>query len=286
LPAMLSGILLALLFEHAFAVFKNVDWVKTASALALGVFVIGRGVSIASANAGIAEIARQRRVPFRDIERKHPSLPAGTHLYFIDPVSPLPELTGMFLMRYGRAVSVSGDRATTITHLRDYPNVFVYYFDETGKPIEVQADVRTKFDKSLPFPVVFEQPIALDDVEIVQTRIQRGDALIALLYWHASAGIDRNYTVFAHLVDAQGNTIAGYDDQPRKGTAPTSRWTRYVPVVDPIVMSIPSDAPLGNDYRLQVGLYYLPTMERLAIIDAHDQPLGDSLVLQPLSVIE
>ena len=286
LPAMISGILLALWVDHALAVLKNADWAKIASAIALGGIVIGSGLSIAGANAGIAEIARQRRVPFRDIERQHPTFPAGTHLYFIDPVSPLPELTGMFLMRYGRAVNIGGDRNPTNTRLRDFKNAFVYHFDETGKPLEIPADTQTGYETSLPFPVVFEQPIVLDDVEVVQPRVKRGDVLIALMYWHASGDIDRNYTVFAHLVDAKGNIVAGYDDQPHKGTTPTSSWTHYAPVVDPIVMPIPADAPLGNDYRLQIGLYYLPTMQRLAIVDAQGQSLTDAFVLRSLSVIE
>jgi hypothetical protein len=243
-------------------------------------------LSVASANAGIAEIARQRRVPFRDIERKHPTFPANSYLYFIDPVSPLPELTGMFLMRYGRAINVGGDRAPTNARLRDFDHVFVYHFDETGKPIEVRANARAALEQSPPLPVSFEQPIVLDDVEIVQPRVKRGDSLIVLLHWHASNPIDRDYTVFVHLVDAKGKIIAGYDEQPRKGTAPTSQWRQYVPVVDPIVMPIPADAPLGDAYRLQIGLYDLPTMQRLAIVDAQGQSLGDALTVLPLSVIE
>ena len=286
LPAMISGILLALWFDHTLAVLKEARWARIASALALGAIVIGSGLSVASANAGIAEIVRQRRVPFRDIERKHPTFPEGTHLYFIDPISPLPELTGMFLMRYGRAVSVSGDRNPTTTRLRDFKNVFVYHFDETGKPLEIQADVKTTLEQSLPFPVLFDQPILLDNVEIVQPRVKRGDVLIALLHWHASDTIDQDYTVFVHLVDSKGNIVAGYDDQPRKGTAPTSRWPRYAPVVDPIVMPIPSNAPPGNNYHLEVGMYYLPTLQRLAIVDTQGQPLTDAFVLQPLSVVE
>ncbi|MCI0476490.1 MAG: glycosyltransferase family 39 protein, partial [Anaerolineales bacterium] len=148
LPALISGILLALWFDHAFVVLKNARRIQIASAFALGLIVIGSALSVASANAGIAEIARQRRVPFRDIERKHPTFPAGTQLYFIDPVSPLPELTGMFLMRYGRAVNVGGDRAPTRARLRDFRNVWVYHFDPAGAPIEAQADVTTALAQS------------------------------------------------------------------------------------------------------------------------------------------
>jgi len=286
LPAMVSGILLALGFEHAFTVLKNARWFQIFAALALGLIVIGSALSVASANAGIAEIARQRRVPFRDIERQHPTFPPSTHLYFIDPVSPLPELTGMFLMRYGRAVNVSGDRNPPTTRLRDFKNVYVYHFDETGKPIEVQADTTAALEISPPLPIVFEQPLVLDDVEIVRSRVKRGDVLIVLLYWHASGKIDRNYTVFVHLEDARGNLLAGHDTQPRNGNLPTSHWTPYVPLVDAIVMPIPADVPPGTDYCLRIGVYYLPTMQRLDIVDAQGRPLGDSLTLQPLSVIE
>jgi len=286
LPVMVSGILLALWFEHAFIVLKQARWFQIFAALALGLIVIGSALSVASANAGIAEIARQRRVPFRDIERQHPTFPTGTHLYFIDPVSPLPELTGMFLMRYGRAVNVSGDRNPPTTRLRDFKNVYVYHFDETGKPIEVQADTTAALEISPPLPIVFEQPLVLDDVEIVRSRVKRGDVLIVLLYWHASGKIDRNYTVFVHLEDARGNLLAGHDTQPRNGNLPTSHWTPYVPLVDAIVMPIPADVPPGTDYCLRIGVYYLPTMQRLDIVDAQGRPLGDSLTLQPLSVIE
>jgi hypothetical protein len=285
LPAMISGILLALWFDHAFTVLRNARGFQIASAFAIGLIAIGSGFSVANANAGIAEVARQRRVPFRDIERQHPTFPSGTHLYFIDPVTPLPELTGMFLMRYGRDVNVSGDRNPPTTRLRDFKNVYVYYFDETGKPIEVQADLTSRLEMSPPLPVIFEQPMVLDDVEIVRPYVRRGDVLIVLLYWHASGDINRNYTVFVHLEDTQGNLIAGHDTQPRNGSAPTSRWTRYVPLVDPIVMPIPTDVPLGV-YRLRIGVYYLPTMQRLSVVDVRGQPIGDSLILYPLRVIE
>jgi hypothetical protein len=286
LPAMLGGIIIAILFEHAYTILKNAKWARIASAIAIAAIVIGSQMSIANANAGIAEIGRQRRVPFRDIERQHPTFPTGTHLYFIDPISPLEELTGLFALRYGRSVSVSGDRAPEITPLRAYESAYVYYFDETGKPIEVPVDMKYKAQASQAFPIVFSQPIILDDVEIVQSSVKRGNALVALLHWHASAELDHDYTVFVHLIDTQGKILAAYNEQPRKGAAPTTSWRRYVPVVDPIVMPIPPDVPPGDSYRLEVGLFYLPTMERLSIVDALNHPLGDALILQPLAVQE
>ena len=279
LPSMITGILLALWIDRALSVFKNATWVRVGTAILLGLLVIGSSYSVANANAGIAEIARQRRVPFRDITRQHPSFPQGTLLYFIDPITPLPELTGMFLMQYGRGVSVGGNPSVPSVRLHDYSNVLVYYFDSTGKPIEVNADLGKALQISSPFPIVFQSSIVLDSVEIVRPSVKRGETFIVLPLWHASDKIDKDYTVFAHLVDQTGNLIAGYDSQPRKETMPTSQWRKYVPLVDPILLPIPEDAPLGNDYRLEIGLYDASTMQRLAIADA-----GDVVVIQSLSI--
>ncbi|MDE3091718.1 MAG: hypothetical protein KGJ80_20285, partial [Chloroflexota bacterium] len=286
LPTMTTGVILALWIDHALTILKNANWARVVAAVLLGLLVIGSSFSVASANAGIAEIARQRRVPFRDIVRQHPSFPKGTQLYFIDPITPLPELTGMFLMQYGRGVSVSGDRAVPVTRLRDFSNVLVYRFDPTGKPLETSADLQSTVQTSQTYPVVFGSSIVLDDAEIVRPSIQRGDPLIVLLHWHAANLIDKDYTVFLHLVDPNGKLIAGYDRQPRQETAPTSQWRRYVPIVDPILLTIPEDAPPGNDYRLEIGLYYFPTMQRLAIVDAAGQSRGDTLMIRPIGVIE
>lgn len=284
LPLMITGIVLALWMDRALNVLKNATWARAVTAILLGLLVIGSSYSVAHANAGIAEIARQRRVPFRDIVRQHPSFSQGTLLYFIDPITPLPELTGMFLMQYGRGVSVAGNLSVPSVRLQDYPNVLVYYFDSTGKPIEVPADLAENLQPSSTFPVVFQSSIVLDNVELVRPSVKRGDVLVLLPHWHASGEIDKNYTVFAHLVDKAGTLIAGYDSQPRKETEPTSQWRKYVPLIDPILLPIPQDAPLENDYHLELGLYDASTMRRLSMIDANGQPTGDALVIQPLSV--
>ncbi len=52
------------------------------------------------------------------------------------------------------------------------------------------------------------------------------------------------------------------------------------------VLSIPSDIEAGNDYRLEVGLYYTPTMERLAIVDALGRAVADQMVIGTFNVVE
>lgn len=286
LPTMVSAILLALLSEHAFRSLQSSRWVHWLAAVAIGLIILGDSSSVASANAGLLEIARQRRVPFRDISRQHPSFPDDTHLYFIDSVSPLSELSGMFLMRYGRGVTVGGNDSPKVTRPRDHKNAYIYYFDAVGKPHEVAVEQNSPIQPALRFPVNYAGLISLDYVEIAQSKVKRGDVLIAILYWHATAEIVRDYVVFVHFIDKDGKILAGYDSQPRSGKLPTLQWQLYVPVADPIVLPIPSDVPLGNEYLLEFGLYFLPTNERLAILDATGARVTDSFAIQPLSIVE
>lgn len=284
LPAMALGIILGIWLDYALTILKNTRWARVALAVLLGALVGGASLSVANANAGIAEIARQRRVPFRDITRRHPTFAPGTHLYFIDPITPLPELTGMFLMQYGRTVSVGGDREVPLSRLRNYSNVLVYYFDDTGKPIEVPVDSRASFQTLASYPVYLGPAIVLDDVELARTRIKPGEPAIVLLYWHRRApALETDYTVFVHLINQNNRIVAQYDAQPRKGTLPTSRWLRYVTIVDPIVLPIPTDTPPG-DYRLAIGMYEPSTGERLLVADSQELPLGDSFVIQPITI--
>ncbi|MBI3914196.1 MAG: glycosyltransferase family 39 protein [Chloroflexi bacterium] len=291
LPAMIAGIWLALLFDHAL----NLSRLSRLSPLsrflrlsrffapvALALLVVGNASAIANANAGIAEIARQRRVPFRDISRAHPTFPDDTRLYFIDPISPLSELTGMFMLRYGRGVTVSGD-SKGVADLRAHRAAFVYYFDETGKPIEIAADARGLARASLVLPAAFNAPIRLEGFEIPRATVQRGESLVLLLYWRATGPIGKDYTVFVHLVDLNGTRVGGEDRTPRKGTAPTRTWILGALVVDPILLVMPADATAG-EYRLEIGMYDLATAERLQFVDAQGTPIADKLTLAPIVI--
>ncbi len=285
LPAMVSAILLALLFETAFITLRHPGWFVAFASIILALLIVGDSFSVANANAGIFEIARQRRVPFRDISREHPTFPADTHLYFIDSPSPPSELSGMFLLRYGPGVTV-GSNDWGAGALRGHNATFVYYFDEAGRARQVPVEKAIKANPSPPTPINFQSMIRLEGYELAQSTIKRGEVVIALLYWRAVTTIDKDYTVFVHLIDENGQMRAGYDSQPRKGEAPTRAWIPNQAVVDAIVLTVPPDTPTGNNYSLEVGLYYLPTSQRLGIIDDQGRSIADKFVLAPLSIAD
>jgi hypothetical protein len=99
-----------------------------------------------------------------------------------------------------------------------------------------------------------------------------GDPLVLTLYWHALVELDREYTVFVHVRDASGQTVLGWDNVPCQDACPTTGWRVGRLVEDTHLIPLPADMPAG-DYRVAIGLYHLPTGERLSI----RAPVGEDL---------
>ncbi len=283
LSLMASLILFALLFHHALARYRT-RVVATAAACVIALMVMGSSAMVADAASGLAEYTRQLRVPFRDISRAHPSFPNDTYLYFVySPKTPLVDLQGLFLTRYGTELRVSGTEDTRPARLRGASNTFVYYFDDADRPREIVVD-KNEPRVFVPLPLDLNAPIRLEGIEIVNPAVNRDDPLIVLLYWRATGKIEKDYTVFVHWIDAQGKAIGGVDNPPRRGSAPTSEWTLNQFVVDALVVPVEEEMRAGENYRVQIGMYYLPTLEQLSFVDAQSKPLMDSIMIEPIQV--
>jgi len=93
------------------------------------------------------------------------------------------------------------------------------------------------------------------------------------LDWRALKAMDEDYTVFVHLVDANGKTVAQKDDQPQHGVYPTSFWDAGETVADAYAVEIPRDLAAG-DYRLWVGVYRASDGSRLPVNGSDYANLG------------
>jgi hypothetical protein len=95
--------------------------------------------------------------------------------------------------------------------------------------------------------------------------------------------MDRRYTVFVHLLDADNRIVAQMDSEPLGGTHPTTEWQIGEIVRDNYGLLIAPDTPPG-EYLLEVGMYYLPTLERLPVLDASGSVQDDRVVLGRIAV--
>lgn len=110
--------------------------------------------------------------------------------------------------------------------------------------------------------VTFGQQIALKGYDLVTSGDGPGKSIEIALHWKALDRIERDYTVFVHLLGPDGRIVAQHDSQPLSGRYPTTAWQPGSTVVDLHGLQLPSGLQPGQ-YRVAVGLYYLPTGERL-----------------------
>ncbi len=97
------------------------------------------------------------------------------------------------------------------------------------------------------------------------------------LYFQALAAIERDYTLFAHVLNTSGEIVAQFDHQPHGGRYPTSIWDTNESVRDDFDVEL-SHLANGN-YHVVIGWYDLATGARLPLRDANGQPIGDALTL-------
>jgi len=75
-----------------------------------------------------------------------------------------------------------------------------------------------------------------------------------ILYWHALAVMDTNYTVSVRLLAPEGTMLAQQDSWPAGGLLPTSQWRQGDYVRDEHILDLPRDVAPG-DYAVQVVVY-------------------------------
>ena len=90
--------------------------------------------------------------------------------------------------------------------------------------VKVLSTVAPTLPAALPQPIDFGGQIKLLAKTIDPSRVHVGDSITLTLYWQAARVPDKDYTVFVHVLDAQGRQVAGADSMPQANRYPTSYW--------------------------------------------------------------
>ena len=104
------------------------------------------------------------------------------------------------------------------------------------------------------------------------------------LYWHRLPNANRaleDYTVFAHLLDANGRQIGQGDSQPFAGDYPTSLWQPGETFVEERWLKV-DPAALTPAAQLALGLYRLEDGARLPVIDPGGARVPDDQIILPV----
>jgi hypothetical protein len=113
-----------------------------------------------------------------------------------------------------------------------------------------------------PLEIFGDNEIALLNAEAIDVLGPNAEAGISAR-WQALRPLDRDYTVFFHVVGPDGQVIGQHDTMPRDNALPTSQWRPGQVVDDRYRAALKTATPLGAAIRYNLGLYQWQTGQRL-----------------------
>jgi 4-amino-4-deoxy-L-arabinose transferase-like glycosyltransferase len=138
--------------------------------------------------------------------------------------------------------------------------------DRDPEPIMTYLVVRAEPYSALPAPLAqFRGGPQLVGANVQGTHVR--------LTWYAPQKLNADYAVFVHVL-RDGASVAQHDGDPANGQYPMSQWRPGDMVIDEHVLSGTWDA---KSDQVVVGLYRRDTGERLPVVDAAGQIVGDSV---------
>ena len=106
---------------------------------------------------------------------------------------------------------------------------------------------------------------AILGVSAEPAQLMPGETADVTVVWQALAPMRDDYSVFVHLVNEEGITIAQTDTMPGGGLRPTSQWSAGETRAERYAVTIPAAAYTPDRGRWAVGLYDHKTGERLPV---------------------
>ncbi len=179
------------------------------------------------------------------------------------------------------AIEATGDLSPRPFDARTWARLVT--FERQGSTLVLVPVVEDNLQADFVAAADFGDRMALQGYDLSSETALPGQQLVVTLYWQALAPMAVDYTVYVHLVAADGQLVAQHDGQPWwEVPIPTSSWTPGETLRDAHPLDLPAELPPGT-YRLEVGVYYWQTMERLPVIQ-DGSPQADSVTLGELQV--
>jgi hypothetical protein len=136
---------------------------------------------------------------------------------------------------------------TVRIHGIDYANIY-----QLPQPVSVAR------------PADFGDAIHLRGYDVNASNIQDSGVLTLTLHWQATAPVDKNYTMFIHVLNERGEKMGQADVPPGAPRSPTSTWQtgHYIDAVQTV--PVQADQLTGR-YWIAIGLYNPQTFARLPL---------------------
>ncbi|NLG48944.1 MAG: phospholipid carrier-dependent glycosyltransferase [Chloroflexi bacterium] len=157
---------------------------------------------------------------------------------------------------------------------------------QVGRPILARVKLAVPTNPVTPPRKVdanLDNRVRLAGYMLDEKALRPGTSVPIVLYWEVTDSLPRDYTVFVHLVNENGEMAGQGDGPPLNDDYPTSFWGAGETLADLHHLWVLQDARPGP-HRLLVGLYDPETGQRLALLDAGGAVIGDAIELGPMEV--
>ncbi len=162
---------------------------------------------------------------------------------------------------------------------------------ETFKIGTVQLEPRSDTENlgvPNPIQVNFDNQVELVGYSLSDLSPTVGDSIDLTLYWRGLHKLDKDYKVFANIIDRPTLTkYAASDGMPVNWQAPTTTWETGTIIKDVHTLKVDPNAPPGI-YDTEIGLYSQNddgTIQRLRIITADGGMADDSMNLTRVRIM-
>jgi 4-amino-4-deoxy-L-arabinose transferase-like glycosyltransferase len=125
--------------------------------------------------------------------------------------------------------------------------------------------------------VEFGGAMRLLGFDLKVSAVQPGERVPVTLYWEALAPTERDFAVFVHLLGEGELLVAQRDTFPGLGQLSTTWLEHGFRWADRTVLRVPATAYAPDVTQFEVGLFHIPTGERLPAVGSDGTPLGDAV---------
>lgn len=118
------------------------------------------------------------------------------------------------------------------------------------------------------------------DIILVGAEIAPAGGDTLTLAWQAGRPVERDYSIFVHLLDVEGRLLGQADGVPYDGLYPLTHWRPGQVIQD--TRSIPAATGAGRPAAIALGLYDPVTGERLPAVDSQGHSLPQDSFIIPV----
>ncbi len=171
-----------------------------------------------------------------------------------------------------------------VTLISPFSFISPKYTDPPALTQEQIAAIPNRLDAdfgSLTFP----PEMRLLGYKLDTAQVTPGGAVRLTLYWQSLVAMDRDWSVFVHVVDENSVVVAQRDTYPGLGLMPTRKWQVGRTLADTYVINLSPTTYTPGEASIEIGLYDYNTGERLLIVSGEHAERGkDALTLAPLTI--